>query len=460
MNEHPGSARPPDAPLSDSIAALCAAHEPVVSCGRFAPGAVFGDWCLTAYIGCGGNGEVYCAEHTTLGTSAAVKVLMREDERAKARFAREAKLLANLKSDAFPHFYAYGEANGTAYLAMELLEPGDLPTGDKAIAQFLLKVCDAVSELHAHGYVHRDIKPSNILWRTGTTGVPPVEHGSTGTTGVPPVAFPVLVDLGLVKDLTPSNSQTLTPPSSPPTLGGVGTPGYGAPEQLERCEVSFASDIHSLGVLADQCFNGNPPRTWKRIIQRATSSIPAHRYPSVTAFARAIRRRRFGWYVGVTCVVAVAATGICMPFLNDDVARNAEPEQAIHRIGKGVLEMRMEQFQAELSKGWPEMTNELRKFYELGVWQREMIGRQKDFWAKGNREHQAEEKSRIKRDVELLMRDWKAAKERHAEKIRGWNIQAEKLGLIAPTPPEEYSKLRGDVEYVLGNRLVIDCMQL
>ena len=447
MNEHPGSARPPDAPLSDSIAALCAAHEPVVSCGRFAPGAVFGDWRLTAFIGRGGNGEVYCAEHTSLGTPAAVKVLVREEERAKARFTREAKLLSSLKSDAFPHFYAYGEANGTAYLAMELLEPGDLPTGDKAIAQFLLKVCDAVSELHAHGYVHRDIKPSNILWRTGTTGVPPV-------------AFPVLVDLGLVKDLTPSNSQTLTPPSSPQTLGGVGTPGYGAPEQLERGEVSFASDIHSLGVLADQCFNGNPPRRWKRIIQRATSSIPAHRYPSVTAFARAIRRRRFGWYVGVTCVVAVAATGICMPFLNDDVARNAEPEQAIHRIGKGVLEMRMEHFQAELSKGWPEMTNELRKFYELGVWQREMIGRQKDFWAKGNLEHQAEEKSRIKRDVELLMRDWNAAKERHAERIRGWSIQAEELGLAAPTPPEEYSKLRGDVEYVLGNRLVIDCMQL
>ena len=131
-----------------------------------------------------------------------------------------------------------------------------------------------------------------------------------------------------------------------------------------------------------------------------------------------------------------------MSFLNEDLARNAEPEQEIHRIGKGVQEMRMEQFQAELSKGWPEMTNELRKFYELGVWQREMIDRQKDFWAKGNREHQAEEKSRIKRDVELLMRDWKAAKERHAERIRGWNIQAEKLGLAAPTPLEEYSKLR------------------
>ena len=122
--------------------------------------------------------------------------------------------------------------------------------------------------------------------------------------------------------------------------------------------------------------------------------------------------------------------------------------------------MKVESFQAELSKGWSEMTNELRKFYELGVWQREMIGRQKDFWAKGNLGHQAEEKSRIKRDVELLKRDWNVAKERHAEKIRDWNKQAEKLGLPAPIPPAEYSQLRGDVEYMLGNRLVIDCMQL
>ena len=295
MNEHSGRARPPDAPLSDSIAALCAAHEPVVSCGRFAPGAVFGDWLLTAFIGRGGNGEVYCTEHATLGTPAAVKVLMREDERAKARFAREAKLLASLKSDAFPRFFAYGEANGHPYLAMELLEPGELPTGERAIARFLLKVCDAVSELHAHGYVHRDIKPSNILWRTGTTGVPPV-------------AFPVLADLGLVKDLTPSNSQTLKPSNAPTTLGGVGTPGYGAPEQMERGEATVASDIHALGVLADRCFDGKPSRAWARIIQRATSSIPAQRYPTVPAFARAIRWRHCGIYlIGAFAVLLVLA---------------------------------------------------------------------------------------------------------------------------------------------------------
>lgn len=279
----------------DSISAMCAAHGPVASACRFAAGTIFGDWRVTAFIGRGGNGEVYCAEHISLGTSAALKVLVRDEPRTKERFLCEAKMLSELKSKSFPQFYSYGEANGCPYLAMELLEPGDLPVGDRNVARFLLSVCDAVAELHSRGYIHRDIKPYNILWRTGTTG------GSS-------VAVPVLADLGLVKSITTSDGGRST---SDVTLGGVGTPGYGAPEQMERGEATVASDIHALGVLADACFRGNPPRTWARIIRRATSSIPAHRYPSVVAFARAIRRRNL--LLGVSAFVAVIAlSGLCL----------------------------------------------------------------------------------------------------------------------------------------------------
>ena len=287
----------------DSISAMCAAHGPVVSDGRFSAGAIFGDWRLAAFIGRGGNGEVYCAEHVSLGTSAAVKVLVRDEPRAKERFVREAKLLSELKSASFPQFYSYGEANGCPCLAMELLEPGELPSGDRNVARFLLSVCDAVAELHSLGYIHRDIKPGNILWRD---------------------AIPVLADLGLAKTVgrmaRAAESLPLTGGSGVPPLResqtetryGVGTPGYGAPEQMERGEATVASDIHALGVLADRCFDGKPPRAWARIIERATSSIPAHRYPSVAAFARAIRWRHL-WHVVVACISAVAPSGILLP---------------------------------------------------------------------------------------------------------------------------------------------------
>ena len=218
--ETSGEWQSPPAQSADSIDALCASHGPVDSGGRFQPGVVFGDWRLTALIGRGGNGEVYCAEHVRLGAPAAVKVLARDDERARARFMRESKLLSELRSRSFPRFLSCGDANGREYLAMELLEPGELPVGDRKVARFLLQVCDAVSELHALGYVHRDIKPSNILWRGGT---------------------PVLADLGLVKRLPFSNSKLSTQNSQlqnfPVTLGGVGTPGYGAPEQIGRAHV-------------------------------------------------------------------------------------------------------------------------------------------------------------------------------------------------------------------------------
>ncbi len=302
----------------DEIEGILSAHERMPTGASFPDGAVFGSWRVTAFLGKGGSGEVYRAVHAALGMSAAVKVLVRDEPRARERFVREARLLSELKSASFPQFLGYGEANGCAYLAMELLEPGDLPSGDRDVARFLRQVCDAVAELHARGIVHRDIKPSNILWRTvgrdhryppsaasresggysgarrtGRAVAPLPGHplrGQPSAGGYPRPPVPVLADLGLAKDIA---TPDIGNPISDITIGGVGTPGYGAPEQLERGEASVASDIHALGVLADRCFDGKPPKTWRRIIERATSSIPDRRYQSADAFRRAIRRRNF-----------------------------------------------------------------------------------------------------------------------------------------------------------------------
>ena len=279
----------------DEIEGILSTHDRISTGASFQDGAVFGNWRVTAFIGKGGSGEVYRAVHVSLGTPAAVKVLVRDEPRARARFVREASLLSELKSASFPQFYEYGEANGFFYLVMELLEPGDLPTGDREVARFLRQVCDAVAELHARGIVHRDIKPSNILWRIGRARTQAAPQRD---------AVPVLADLGLAKDIATSGVGRST---SDLTVGGVGTPGYGAPEQMERGEASVASDIHALGVLADRCFDGKPPREWRRIIERATSSIPERRYQSVAALVKAIKRRNLSRQLGIGLSVLLLA---------------------------------------------------------------------------------------------------------------------------------------------------------
>ena len=257
--------------------------------GAFAAGTLFGDWRITAFIAKGGTAEVYCAEHAVLGTSAAVKVLSEPlTDSRKARFRREAKLLAELKSPSFPAFHGYGEANGRPYIAEELLEPGELPAGDRPRAKYLLALCEGLKALHAKGVVHRDLKPANILFR------------KTGE--------PVIVDLGLAKSV----DVPLVPDGVSIVDGkavGVGTPEYAAPEQFTGGDITPASDIHALGVLAAKLLQGRSgvlaASEWKRIIRRATSSIASERYQSVDAFAAAIRRRHWLRNAVAACLVGL-----------------------------------------------------------------------------------------------------------------------------------------------------------
>ena len=284
--------------------------------GAFAAGTLFGDWRITAFIAKGGTAEVYCAEHVVLGTAAAVKVLSEPlTDSRKARFLREAKLLAELKSSAFPAFHGYGEANGRPYIAEELLEPGNLPEGDRPRAKYLLALCEGLKALHAKGVVHRDLKPANILFR------------KTGE--------PVIVDLGLAKSV----DVPLVPDGVSIVDGkvvGVGTPEYAAPEQFTGGDITPAADVHALGVLAEKLL-GDQTRLrkwrsgilsaspWRRIIRRATSSIASERYQSVEAFATAIRRRhwlRNGIFAGLCLAAAGLLFGLIVA-----LSESALPDQ-------------------------------------------------------------------------------------------------------------------------------------
>ena len=278
--------------MSDSVEDFLAAHDDPRPPTIFHDGDVVGDWRITAFLGRGGSGEVYRAEREPCAgagdapSPVALKVLASDSPTARARFVREAELLAKTANPAFARFIAKGESGNRPWIVTELLEPRVLPSTDSAVADFLLKLCKGIADLHRMGYVHRDIKPGNILWRGEE---------------------PVLIDLGLAKDITRDFEAEGTSLSIiDGRMAGVGTPGYAAPEQMVGDAISPAADIHALGMLARECFKGAAPRSWERIIRRAVSSVPAYRYPDIDAFARAIKWRHLRRnLLAVACVGAV-----------------------------------------------------------------------------------------------------------------------------------------------------------
>ena len=298
---------------SGAIADFLAAHKPVSTGESVVPGEVFGDWRVTAFLGRGGSGEVYRVVHTTLGTAAALKVCVKDlervaarDEAVCARFRREAKLLAENTHPAFPRFFAAGEREGRPWYVMELLEYRPLPDTEREIARFLLAVASGVQHLHSQGIIHRDIKPGNILWRRTGRAVSPHTAAAAREDTRPPE--PVLIDLGLVKDLSAVRGHAGESLSIVDGKAlGVGTPRYAAPEQMSGEAVSPATDVYALGMLANDCFGGKPPFAWRRIVQRATAAIPAQRYATAEAFIRAIKLLRRRYWIGGALLVVVAA---------------------------------------------------------------------------------------------------------------------------------------------------------
>ena len=294
-------------------------------------GEVVGGWRIRALIGRGGSSEVYRVEHVRNGRFAALKLLLPEkgagaEERRRQRFQQEIDLLSAEDIPGFPRFYASGTWQERPYLVEELLETRDLPRTDRDTAKYLLAICRSVSELHQRGVIHRDLKPSNILFRAN--------------------GEPVIVDLGLAKCPAPTGVESGVSLENGKPIG-VGTPGYAAPEQFMGGEVSPAVDIHALGVLAEKIIAQKEWRSgllsassWRRIIRRATSSIPSERYPSVESFAAAIRHRY--WPVcsiaalialSVFAVVGLSTVGRAVP-----AHRNPDQAQSALNVDFGTLE--------------------------------------------------------------------------------------------------------------------------
>src|SRR6476659_10617659 len=138
-----------------------------------AVGARLGSYKILSAIGAGGMGEVYRARDTTLRRDVAVKVLpalASDDPQRRTRLLHEARAAASLNHPNICTIHEVGEAEGRAYIAMEVVEGeplnkrvADRPLPAGELVRFGVQLADALAHAHARGIVHRDLKSSNVM---------------------------------------------------------------------------------------------------------------------------------------------------------------------------------------------------------------------------------------------------------------------------------------------------------
>jgi serine/threonine protein kinase/uncharacterized protein YecT (DUF1311 family) len=207
--------------------------------------ALESDYELIRELGQGGMAAVYLARQRSTGRLVAIKAIRArylDDRDALARFAREARTVAELDHPNIVRTEAIEQIGDRAVaIIMEhisggtvrdrLREFGSLGAED---AEWILRdVANALAYAHRRGIVHRDVKPENIF-------LDPSRRRA------------LLSDFGIARKI--DNDAVIT------LLGAaLGTPQYMSPEQIDGQSVDGRSDIYSLGVLGWELLTGRRP---------------------------------------------------------------------------------------------------------------------------------------------------------------------------------------------------------
>jgi serine/threonine-protein kinase len=204
---------------------------------------------LNRQLGRGGMGSVWHATHLGLDVPCALKFIEGENAslpEAHARFEREAKAAAQLRSPHVVQILDHGVWQGTPYIAMELLDGEDLGKrlqrsgrlAPQEVVRVVSQVSRALAKAHAVGIVHRDLKPDNIfLVRDDDREIAKV------------------LDFGIAKA-----AGGVIDGSATKTGAMLGTPYYMSPEQAQGTKaVDHRSDLWSLAVIVFQALTGKLP---------------------------------------------------------------------------------------------------------------------------------------------------------------------------------------------------------
>jgi hypothetical protein len=235
------------------------------------PGQLIGRYEIVSVLGQGGFGITYRARDIQLGREVAIKeylptalairqdgttVLPRTTKMAedfgwgRERFVTEGRTLASLhRVPAIVQVFDFLEANGTAYIVMELLHGETLEAritrlgklGPEDVDRILWPLLDGLEQVHNAGFLHRDIKPANIL--------------------LDDAGNPTLIDFGASRAAMAGRSVALT---------AIFTPGYAAAEQMTSAKQGPWTDIYGLSATLYHAIAGQtPPSAFDRMLDDA-----------------------------------------------------------------------------------------------------------------------------------------------------------------------------------------------
>ena len=204
-------------------------------------------------IGEGGMGQVFAAEHVTIGKRIAVKVLNPScSARADLveRFRLEARAASKIGHPNIVDVTDFGTTDeGLVYYVMEQLQGVDLAevlaqerkVDQERAVQITIQMCQALHAAHQADIIHRDLKPENIFLEP---------RGAQGDSVK-------IIDFGLARSLQESaygpTGRPLTNPGTP-----IGTPEYMAPEQADGKPADARSDIYAVGAILYEMITGQP----------------------------------------------------------------------------------------------------------------------------------------------------------------------------------------------------------
>jgi serine/threonine-protein kinase len=204
-----------------------------------------GKYSILAKIGEGAMASVYLAEHTGVGATIVLKVLLpalaSEPEFVES-FLREARIAAEIHHDnVIDIFYSGRSPEGYVFLAMEYVKGATLydhlekdgPMPWERAKPLLVQIAGALAAAHAIGVVHRDVKPENVLVGRRDDGAEYVK----------------VVDFGIANARGDIGGA----------VGVCGTPEFMPPEQAQGQAPDARDDVYAFGCLMYQVLTGDVP---------------------------------------------------------------------------------------------------------------------------------------------------------------------------------------------------------